>query len=101
MLMTGSEMVKLAEKRWKGDPRFWFIRTNVYRKAGIVGLPKGWADLTILVKGGTVIFAEGKSKGEKQRPDQELFEHRVKKLGFEYFMFQTLDELREKLDKYL
>ncbi|KKW11511.1 MAG: VRR-NUC domain protein [Candidatus Gottesmanbacteria bacterium GW2011_GWB1_49_7] len=60
---------------------------------------KGSADLIIFKKGelscctGRAIFCEAKTLTGKQSPEQAEFQRTVEHLGFEYFIFRSLDEL--------
>jgi hypothetical protein len=98
--MNGTELKRLIEEKYKGNPRVWVIRTNATNGANfkIKPLPKGFADLTVLVIGGQTIFAETKSKNEKQREDQVKFQSRVESMGFEYWLIESLEDFDARIE---
>lgn len=97
--MTGTELLKLIEKYCAKFPQeMWFIRANVdSRHYNVKSLPKGFPDGFLLTKYNRLFFIETKSEREKQRPDQELFEARVKSMAFDYWIIRTFEEFMAKL----
>lgn len=52
----------------------------------------GVADLVLLLKGGRCVFVELKADKGKQSVAQLKFENRVKVLGFEYYIWRSVDD---------
>ncbi len=58
------------------------------------GLGPGSADIICCV-GGTFVALEGKLPGEKQNPDQIIWEVAVKRVGGIYGIFRSVDDARK------
>ena len=58
-----------------------------------IGLLPGVSDLICTVAGRFVFF-EVKRPGEKQRPKQIDFEKRIKKIGYDYFIVESLAQFQ-------
>jgi len=65
------------------------------------GLYKGVADLHLLLDGGRIVFLEAKTLEGYQRTEQKEWEILVKRLGFEYIIFRTIDEFKSIIIKYV
>lgn len=63
----------------------------------ISGLP----DRLVLLPGGVVFFMELKSTGKKATTLQKLIHARIRRLGFEVYVIDTLDELHTTLNTYI
>jgi len=63
----------------------------------VAGLP----DRLVLLPGGVVFFAELKSTGKTASPVQKLIHKRLRLLGFDVYVIDTLELLYETLNKYL
>jgi len=80
------------------EPReliFHVANENQHRLLNIGVLP-GVSDL-ILTYRGQVLFVEVKRPGEPQRPKQVEFQERVEKLGFKYFIVESLAQFKTLL----
>lgn len=72
------------------------------RKVPISGpLAKGWPDLVFLGRGGRVVLAELKKRGEKLRPDQEEVHAILRRMGHEVYTWRPDDfeEIKEVLQR--
>lgn len=58
---------------------------------------KGIPDRMVLVKG-KVVFVELKDEGKKLRPEQKLWQDRLKGMGFECLMLDSKEKVDEFLD---
>ena len=56
---------------------------------GVSGVP----DRIVLLPGGKVIFIELKAPGKKLRPIQELRKKELEKLGFDYWIVDSYEEI--------
>ena len=63
----------------------------------VAGLP----DRMVLLPGGVVFFAELKSTGKKASPVQKLIHKKIKALGFEVYVIDSLGQLNKILNTYL
>lgn len=59
-----------------------------------IGLLSGVADMVLLLPNGVSIFMECKSQTGSQSKTQKDFEQRVKSLGFNYYIFRSLEEFK-------
>ena len=59
-----------------------------------IGLP-GEPDLTLFCRGGKTYFIEIKTPTGKQSKQQKRFQQAVERLGFEYIIMRSLDDVRE------
>jgi len=57
------------------------------------GMKKGVSDLIILLPMGRCIFIEVKSRTGVQTKEQKEFQNTVQKLGFEYKIWRTVDDV--------
>ena len=55
---------------------------------------KGVPDIIVVTDGGFVVFLEIKRPRGKQSPEQVAFEERCKKLGAEYHVITSVDQLK-------
>ncbi|WP_372472595.1 VRR-NUC domain-containing protein [Capnocytophaga sp. ARDL2] len=58
------------------------------------GVLAGVADLQVISKNKT-LFIEMKTEKGRQNPNQKIFEERVRKLGFDYFVCRSFDEFQK------
>lgn len=63
----------------------------------VSGLP----DRIALMPGGVAFFAEIKSTGKKPTPIQKSIHKKIRALGFDVYVIDTLDGLSETLKKYI
>ena len=56
------------------------------------GVTEGVSDLIILLPNGKTVFVEVKTKKGKQSESQIEFQKRVEKLGFEYFVWRSVED---------
>lgn len=63
----------------------------------VAGLP----DRLVLLPGGVLFFAEIKSTGKKPNPVQTLIHKRLRGLGFNVYVIDTLEGLYKILNDYL
>lgn len=54
----------------------------------------GWADRECLLPGGVCVFVELKAKGKRMRKLQELQALRLKKLGFEVLLIDSIYKVK-------
>ena len=71
----------------EGKRKFRAIR-SFHNNGGIAGV----ADLVLLLKGGRCVFVELKADKNKQQKSQIAFEHAVRALGFEYYVWRDVDD---------
>ncbi|PNX49871.1 MAG: hypothetical protein BV457_00090 [Thermoplasmata archaeon M9B1D] len=57
------------------------------------GLTSGVADLEVLLPNGKAIFLEVKTEKGRQSKTQKEFEEEVKKLGFDYYIVRSIDDV--------
>jgi hypothetical protein len=62
----------------------------------VAGLP----DRMALLPGGVVFFAELKSTGRKPTPIQKLIHKKLRALGFEVYVIDTIELLEQTINKY-
>lgn len=82
-VMSGLQYFPIKDKR-----RFAFIKHHT--KMGYV---KGQSDLVLVLKD-RIVFIELKKKEGKQSKEQKEFERKVKELGFEYYVWRSLDDAK-------
>jgi hypothetical protein len=87
--------IKIHHHYVGGVPNF---TAHCFQKTGIFH-PLGWSDITVLTKGGGIIFLEVKCPGKKQEDSQVEFQRIVEGLGFVYAVVHNAAEAREVLRK--
>lgn len=60
----------------------------------------GWADRECLLPGGVCVFVELKAKGKNMRKLQQLQALRLKKLGFEVLLIDTIQKIEDFRKRY-
>lgn len=55
---------------------------------------KGVADVIVITDGGYAVFLEIKRQGEKLRPEQKVFQELCNKVGAEYHVITSVDQLK-------
>lgn len=76
------------------------FRTNAGKAKSLVGnriiqlLPDGFSDLLFLGENGRCVFIEMKQANGEQRQSQKDFQCAVERLGFEYYIIRSVDEVR-------
>jgi hypothetical protein len=60
-----------------------------------IGVVAGVADIIVLLRGGRCVFLEVKTPHGRQSQRQKDFERRVNKLGFEYYVVRSVEEVME------
>ena len=83
-------MEKLIERRLTNKVRQ--VNGLCLKLTGYKGIP----DRMVLIKG-KVVFIELKDEGKKLRPEQKLWQDRLKGMGFECLMIDS----KEKVDEFL
>lgn len=63
------------------------------------GLLGGVSDLIIILPNGKLIFVEVKHGKNKQSDNQRIFQSRVEKLGYDYWLVYSLDEFINLVEK--
>jgi len=56
---------------------------------------KGVPDVIVIVEGGYVVFLEIKRPKAKLRPEQVLFKENCEKIGAEYYVITSVDQLKD------
>lgn len=70
------------------------VTRKTFRKMG-KGALKGVPDIIIITDGGFAVFLELKSKGKYLSKEQKEFKERCDKIGAEYYLIRSVDELKE------
>lgn len=65
------------------------------------GLPSGFSDLLICIRGGKTIFCECKTATGKQRPDQKEFEKTMTDFGYTYIVARSLEQFVQLISPFL
>jgi len=68
-------------------------RTSGWNKMIAIGMLPGVSDL-IVVQPDRVMFVEVKDYKGLQRPNQIIFEQKVKALGYDYHLVRSLDDFK-------
>lgn len=71
--------------------RGWGAIRSFHRNGGKAGV----ADLVILLPFGRCVFVELKAGYNKQQPTQIAFENEVRKRGFEYYVWRSVDDANQ------
>jgi hypothetical protein len=85
--------IKIHHHYVGGVPNF---AAHCFQKTGVFH-PLGWSDITVLAKGGKIIFLEVKCPGKKQEDSQIEFQRIVESLGFTYAIAHDVNEARDVL----
>lgn len=62
---------------------------------------RGWPDRTIFCPGGRIFFVEFKRKGKTIVATQTVVRRKLEKLGFHYYMADTIGQAELILDRFL
>lgn len=73
------------------------VMSSILSRLQTNGLLKGVADLVILCPDKRYITVELKTSTGNQRPDQVIFENRVKSIGGDYFIIRSLEDFINKI----
>lgn len=99
-----AEIVKyLSELRRKGEIEFFSVPNeaagNAVRQGQMIamGLRPGVSDLVVLFSGGKAMFLEVKNEKGVQSERQKQFQETVQRLGFQYFIVRSLDDVKRIL----
>jgi hypothetical protein len=94
------EVIMWFRNKWaykqSPKPLIFSIPNDLGIKFIPTGLLSGAADLQILLPNGISIFAETKTPKGRQSDKQVKFERDVIALGFNYFVYRSLDEFKTK-----
>nr|DAO91533.1 MAG TPA: Nuclease [Caudoviricetes sp.] len=82
------------ERRLKKEIELIGGKALKFVSPGVSGVP----DRIILLPYGRVIFAELKATGKKLRPIQELRKKELEKLGFDYWIVDSYEEIDSLLN---
>jgi hypothetical protein len=63
-----------------------------------IGIP-GEADLTLFQNGGKTVFIEVKTDAGRQSKIQRKFQAAVERLGYEYIIMRSVDDVRRYIEK--
>lgn len=64
------------------------------------GLPEGFSDLLIFLRGGITIFCEVKTRTGRQREAQKRFEKEMTEFGFKYVVCRSLQDFQSFIQNY-
>ncbi len=99
-----AEIVKyLSDLRKQGGLEFFCVpneaASNAVRQGQMIamGLRPGVSDLVVLFAGGKVLFLEVKNETGVQRDSQKKFQDTVQRLGFEYFIVRSTEDVKRIL----
>ena len=71
--------------------RGWGAVRLFHNNGGMAGV----ADLVLLCPGGRCVFVELKAGKNDQGPSQKEFERQVRKRGFEYYIWRSVDDANQ------
>lgn len=94
--MIQQKIVVWFRKNFKNDLIFSVPneRTSGWNRMIAIGMLPGVSDLIVVTKE-KVLFVEVKDHKGVQRPNQVIFEEKIKKLGYEYYLVRSLDEFKQ------
>lgn len=66
---------------------------SLYNKLKLMGLKPGVADLVVTIPN-EMFYVEVKKPGGRQSKTQEIFQKKIEKLGFKYYLIFSVDEFQ-------